>query len=109
MARLWHCVSDLPLAVDASKDRRTAVDFPNEWGDLFDLFYLEHRMSRWHGSVASESDLAFDSWSLFNCRAILEPLMGVPLDDKLNATAFHKLIDAHLPELAGYPINGNIL
>jgi hypothetical protein len=51
--------------------------------DYADLFYWEHRLSCWHAGVVLESDIAFDTVSLFNCRTLLEAMLSVPLDDRL--------------------------
>ena len=41
--------------------------------ELLHMFYWEHRMAAWvNASVIVESDVAFDTYMLFNCRKLLE-------------------------------------
>lgn len=44
-----------------------------------DVLYWEERMGLWHGgSVLLESDLAFDTYCMFNCRRLIEMALNCP-------------------------------
>jgi hypothetical protein len=74
---------------------------------LLDLFYWENRNANWAAMSYSEYDLAFDSLSPFNCRALLELMLGV--ENKYRLPPKY-MLHIHLirnmwPELLRYPIN----
>ena len=73
--------------------------------DVWDLIYVEHRMSTWHAQALMASDMAFDTSILFNSRRILDLLMSVPMSDRRSATMFRKIIARRCPQLADMPIN----
>lgn len=73
--------------------------------DAWDLLYIEHRMSTWHGPALLAYDIAFDTSIPFNFRRLLELLMSVPLPDRRKATVFRAIIDRRCPEIADIPIN----
>ena len=74
--------------------------------DIKSLFYWEFRMASWHSQVVIESDPAFDSVSLFNCRSLLETMLSVPRRRRARGELQKRLIRANNPALAAYPING---
>jgi hypothetical protein len=45
-----------------------------------DIFYLEQRLGRWLSEGQTEWDIAQDSFTPFDCRALVELLMGVQKD-----------------------------
>lgn len=107
MASRWRQMADEPTAVDAFARWAKAVDFDKvkEVRDL-DLFYWEHRMSCWHGCVVLESDVAFDTVSLFNARSLLKALLGVGDPRKRKkADVFMRIMQLASPDLLGWPIN----
>jgi len=72
---------------------------------VLDLFYWENRNAKWPGY--NEYDIAFDSYSPFNCRKLVEIMLGVDLKFRI-PPHFHlhrELIKAMWPELLEYPIN----
>jgi hypothetical protein len=73
--------------------------------DVWDLVYMEHRMSTWHAQALSGSDMAFDTSILFNSRRLLDLLMSVPLPDRRNATLFRKIIARRCPQISDIPVN----
>jgi hypothetical protein len=92
--------------VEAFRQYLDLVRFDQRSGyDAFDLFYWEHRMGTWHSQVVLESDPAFESHSLLNARAVLQPLMAVPVADRMAGTVFQRIIRQRLPELDDIPIN----
>jgi hypothetical protein len=107
LARLWAGDGDVPGPfVDAFDEWMDATRFRAVTSvDALDLFYWEHRMSCWHSNVVLESDFAFDTHVLFNCRWILERMLSVPLEDRCRATLFRQLVTDLWPELAAWPMN----
>ena len=73
--------------------------------DVWDLAYMEHRMSTWHAQALSGSDMAFDTSILFNSRRLLDLMMSVPLQDRRKATLFRRIIARRCPQIADVPIN----
>jgi hypothetical protein len=105
MARVWRRMEDDADAVAAFAEWSDAVGFLDVAEvDPLDLFYWEHRMPCWHGSVVLESDVAFESHSLFNSRAVLENLLSVPQEARRKGELFTRFVATAWPELAGFPI-----
>jgi hypothetical protein len=106
LARLWWNAPN-NLRASAAAEFRNRTDETGFWSvdavDLYDLFYWEHRMSCWHGGVVMESDTAFDTVSLFNCRYILEALLSVPLADRVSDSVQRHAIRALCPSIAPAP------
>ncbi|WML58602.1 hypothetical protein [Neobacillus sp. PS2-9] len=73
--------------------------------DPYDLLYWEFRMGAWHALLLLESDIAFDSFILFNSRKILKLLLSVSAEDKKEHTVFKKIIDTNWPVLNYWKIN----
>lgn len=73
--------------------------------DIWDLVYIEHRMSTWHGPTLLAYDMAFDTSILFNCRRLVELMLATPATDRRKATLFRAIIQRCCPEVADIPIN----
>lgn len=72
---------------------------------ILELFYWENRNAKW--PAYNDYDIAFESYSPFNCRALLEKMLAVdrkyrlPPDFKL-----HKALISYMwPEVLQFPIN----
>jgi hypothetical protein len=94
-------------AEEAFEDFVATSDFNAARGilDPFDHFYWEHRMAAWHGVSMLERDFYAQAFIPFNARAIWEVLLGVPYEDRVNAVAFHRMIEMVDPKLRTIPIN----
>ncbi len=103
IARTWNAMRDDVEAVAAFDEWTEAVGF---WEvaevDHLDLFHWEHRLSCWIGRLLLESDVAFDSHSVFNSRAVLEALLSVSTEDRRLARVFEAIIEAEWPALAEF-------
>lgn len=75
--------------------------------DLKSLFYWEFRMAAWHSGAVLESDPAFDTVSVYNCRRTLEILLSVDLKHRLKSAIIRKIIAQKWPRLSEYNVNGN--
>lgn len=73
--------------------------------DVWDLVYMEHRMSTWLGPALQGSDIALDTTMLFNSRRIIDLFLAAPLEDRKKKTLARKIIAKRSPELADIPIN----
>lgn len=73
--------------------------------DVWDLAYMEHRMSTWHGPALLAYDTCFDTSILFNFRRVLEPLLSVPQPARRKATLFRAIIERRCPQIADIPVN----
>lgn len=74
--------------------------------DVKSLFYWEFRMASWHAGVVVESDPAFETISLFNCRHLLETLLSVPQEARRDSIVLRRLIARANPRLAEIDVNG---
>jgi hypothetical protein len=75
--------------------------------DIKSLFYWEFRMASWHSQVVIESDPAFESISIFNCRDTLEALLSVSLEQRKNSLILRNVIKKNWPALTEHPVNGS--
>ncbi|HWM30656.1 MAG TPA: hypothetical protein VNO69_03005 [Methyloceanibacter sp.] len=73
--------------------------------DPWDMLYWEQRMSSWHSSLMLEADPACDTLVLFNSRAVLAPLLSVPVDDRVKSLTFYRIIEMLWPELLSWKVN----
>lgn len=72
--------------------------------DPYDQFYWEHRMGTWHGPNMNERDYYAEAFIPFNSRVIFEAMLGVPYDDRKEATTFKAMIATN-EAMASIPIN----
>jgi len=75
--------------------------------NVFDLFYWEQRMANWAAMTFSEMDIAFENFSPFNCRELVENMIGLPLKYRSQPDyIFHtELIRTMWPETLQMAIN----
>lgn len=75
--------------------------------NAWDLFYWEQRLGSWLATVRTEFDVVQEVVSPFNCRALLEVLLGVDesLRDRPDFSFYSALIADLWPELLTYPMN----
>ncbi len=67
--------------------------------DAADVFYWENRMGRWIAEVFNETDVAFDTISPANMRAIVEIGLSYSLEDRRSGIVFTELINRNWSEL----------
>ncbi|MCA1065396.1 hypothetical protein QTG56_06960 [Rossellomorea sp. AcN35-11] len=73
--------------------------------DPYDIFYWEYRMGIWHSQLLLESDIAHDTYILFNSRNILNLLLGVKSIEKHDELVFKQIIKNEWPVLNYWKIN----
>lgn len=109
LAGTWRKMASCKEAVEAFQEWGDSVGFWNvDSIHPADLAYWEHRLPCWHGCVVLESDIAFESISLFNHRPTLLALLGVPTADRSRSAVFLRIIEKEAPELLAWPINGEM-
>ncbi len=67
--------------------------------DIYDIFYMEHRMSKWAANSLSETDITAHSFVGMSCRKLYEVNMGLPLEYRKSREVFKKTIEHFYPEL----------
>jgi len=75
--------------------------------DIWDLFYWEQKIGGWFGLVRAQFDIVEEVFTPYNCRELLECLLGVPAAARKGPDFlfFRSLIQDLWPELLAYPIN----
>jgi hypothetical protein len=73
--------------------------------DQLDMFYWEHRCGTWVSEVLGETDFAFNSHILVNCRRLLMLLLSLDFEERVAASFFLDTIDKALPSIRDIPIN----
>jgi len=66
---------------------------------LDDLFHLEQKLGRWHSEGHTEWDIVQDTFTPFNCRALVDSLKGVD-EEYQKAPEFETGLLAHPDALA---------
>ena len=59
--------------------------------DLFDIFYMEHRMSKWAANSLNETDITAHSIVGMSCRKLYEVNMGLPFEYRKSREVFKKI------------------
>ncbi|WP_226619883.1 hypothetical protein [Cytobacillus firmus] len=77
--------------------------------DYADLFYWEHRMSLWHSYIVLESDMAYETYILYNNRALLTKMLSAPIEIRESNELFIRMIQKAWPEVLDLPVNGEML
>ena len=98
-----------PEVIQYIADYYERVEFDKIFNyELLHMFYWEHRMAAWlNASVIVESDVAFDTYMLFNCRKLLEFGFCLPkLYRDLNYIP-HNVINKLWSELNYFIFNSN--
>ena len=73
--------------------------------DYFDLFLWEHRMGCWQSLAILDSDMAHDTYILYNNRTILKKMLSVDFRHRATDGLHRKLIKNLWPEVLQDPIN----
>jgi predicted glycosyltransferase len=106
MARIWKHMENNELAIQAFREFAEVTGFKSILNyDPYDMFYWEHRMGTWHSLIILESDVAFDTHVLFNCRALAEKMLSVPIDKRIQSETHRNIIQTLWPQLLHWPID----
>ena len=79
--------------------------------DIWDLFYWEQRVGRWGADAQATRDLIHESFTPFNCRKLLETLLGVPgkFRHGPDYELYREMIWLLWPKVLSEPINPSIV
>ena len=69
-----------------------------------DMFYWEHRLGGWLGPMIRGQRAVFETYIIYNSRALLELMMSRPLEDRANASIVVALIERLWPEVLDVPV-----
>lgn len=72
--------------------------------DLYDMFYWEHRNSKWQNILCAEAEMATDVFVPFNNRKLLQLFMSVPYRNRLEADIHLALCKRFKPEFSDIEI-----
>lgn len=72
---------------------------------LLDLYHWEIRMGRWHPEILNTHDIAFDTISPFNHRALIDISLSFPYVKRKNEYMFNEIINRNYPILNFYGDN----
>jgi len=73
--------------------------------DLLALYYWELLMPVWHGALLLESDMAYDTVSLFNCRRVLTTYLAMPFDRQVSRDSMVGCVEHMCPTMLREPFN----
>ncbi len=68
--------------------------------DPYDIFYWEHRNSKWQNILCVEAEMACDVFIPFNNRRLLKSFMSVPYEDRKSARLHLAVIDLLCPDFS---------
>jgi len=106
MAQAWKQMGDNELVVDAFREFADVAKFANILNyDPCDMFLWEHHEGTWLSYVLLESDVAFDTFDIFNCRALMEKALSVPVGYRMESAIQYGIIRRLWPILLLWPIN----
>lgn len=106
MAQVWKRMGDNEVAVEAFRESAEVAEFANILNyDPYDMFLWEYHEGTWLTCVLLESDVAFDTFELFNCRALMEKVFSVPLEYRMESVIHYGIIKRLWPLLLLWPIN----
>ena len=72
--------------------------------DFYDVFFWEFRCGVWATLKMMDYDTTTDTLSIYSCRRVLEKMLGVPLEDRLNCNLHRRAVKLMWPEGAGVPL-----
>lgn len=82
------------------------VGFQNIYNyDPFDMFYWEYRLGVWHASVLLESDIAHETFCLFNNRMLIKTILSLPKSHLADNYILKRLINEHWPLMNYWQVN----
>lgn len=71
--------------------------------DLHDMFYWEHRNSKWQNVLCQEAEMATDVFIPFNNRRLIMLFLGLPENDRKSASLHEAITKEMCPEIAKIP------
>lgn len=92
-SRILSIHAESPVAINAFAEQIKMLDYQNcHDADLYDLFYMEHRMSKWGANSLNETDVAVHTMVGFNSRKLYGVHMGLPIEVRATREVFKQSI-----------------
>jgi asparagine synthase (glutamine-hydrolysing) len=109
----WNSSSDLfqpNLRIDLAEHMAAVIDrataglegFPNTF--QMDVAYLQMRMQRWQGRIASSTDRIWPCLSPFMFRSVLEVMLQAPYAARRRSLLIRRMLAQYQPAIANYPL-----
>ncbi len=106
MAKAWKRMGHNQGVVAAFDDFVRVSEFGRILNyDPYDMFHWEHGEGTWMTFILLESDVAFDTFEVFGCRAVMEKVLSVPVEQRLTSGLHREIINRLWPALLQWPIN----
>jgi hypothetical protein len=71
--------------------------------DPLDLFYWEHRNTKWQSLLCQEAEMATDVFIPFNNRSLIKLFLSLPFDQRRSAILHREITISMLPQLRDVP------
>jgi len=95
-----------PMVIDAMQEYIDRTSFSEKYFynyDFYDMFYWEHRNSKWQNILCLEAEMASDVFIPFNNRRLMMLFLGLPEKER-KAASLHVAITREMcPEIADVP------
>lgn len=99
-SRIMAIHTQTAISIDSFSEHIEMLDYNNCCdADLYDLFYMEHRMSKWGANSMNETDVAVHTMVGFNSRKLYASSMGLPLKIREKRNAFRDSVNYFCKEL----------
>lgn len=98
--------SDDPMVIDTMQDFIDVTEFTETKFfnyDLHDMFYWEHRNSKWQNILCIEAEMASDVFIPFNNRRLMMLFLGLPESERKAASLHVAITKEMCPEIADVP------
>jgi len=102
----WTGIENNEVVIKAFQEFAEVTEFANIMNyDPYDMFWWEHRHGTWLSCSILQYDVAFDTFETFNCRALMEKVLSVPVEYRMESAVHREIIRRLWPMLLLWPIN----
>lgn len=107
MAKAWKAgMEDNEVVTKAFQEFAEVSAFASIMNyDPYDMFFWEHRMGTWFTCSILHYDVVFDTFEPFNCRALVEKVLSVPIEYRMEPVVHREIIRRLWPVLLLWPVN----
>lgn len=95
-----------PMVIATMKDFIKHTNFDEKLFfnySFYDMFYWEHRLSKWQNVLCSEAEIATDVFIPFNNRNLMKMFLSVPYENRVSIDIHHALCKKLKPEFSNVP------
>lgn len=97
--------SSLALDIHGSAEACEQYESVHSDYELTDVWYWENRLARWYAQLLNETDVAFDTFTPFNTRRIIDSFLSLHPEDRKDGLMQWELIYRGNPYLTFYDAN----